>query len=251
MFNSGTYDWSQLDRDLIASMVSFTKPSVVDKTLSPTEFTKKIRTLLRFFKIPVSVKTTYAKETTKDTVWVGGLYYAVPDKVGQTAITLLLQFNPKNKNQISINYRHFRKMCWSLADTLLHEIVHMRQYRRRSFKDIPGFYSTANSGKKRAEQVYLGHDDEIDAYSFNIACQLIDKFGYDEKAIVNYLNSDLNDKRKKSNSFKLYLEAFDHNHKHTVIKKLKKKVMRYVPNAAEIRKPYRTTDWLKTCEKQK
>ena len=112
MFKAGTYDWSQLDRDLIAGMVGFSKSSVVGKNLSPTEFTKKIRSLIRFFKIPVSIKTTYAKQTTKDKVWVGGLYYAVPDKVGETSITLLLQFNPKNKNQISINYKHFRKMCW-------------------------------------------------------------------------------------------------------------------------------------------
>lgn len=251
MFNSGTYDWSQLDRDLVAQMVSFAKPSVVGKSLSPTEFTKKIRSLIRFFQIPVSVKTSYDKETSKNSVWVGGLYYAVPDKIGKTAITLILQFNPENKTQIKISDRNFKKMCWSLADTVLHEIIHMRQYRRRSFKDIPGFYSTANSGKKRAEQVYLGHDDEIDAYSFNIACQLIDRFGRDEKSIVTYLNSDLKDKRKKSNGFKLYLEAFDHNHKHKIIKKLKKKVMRYLPNAAEINKPYRTTDWLKTCEKIK
>lgn len=251
MFKAGTYDWSQLDRDLIAQMVALARPSVVGKTLSPAEFTKKIRNLLRFFKIPVHVKTSYDKETSKNSVWVGGLYYAVPDKIGKTAITVLLQFNPSNKKQLLINSYNFRRMCWSVADTILHEIIHMRQYRRRSFKDIPGFYSTANSGKKRAEQVYLGHDDEIDAYSFNIACQLIDRFNYNEKAIVNYLNSDLNDKRKKSNGFKTYLEAFDHNHKHIVIKKLKKKVMRYLPNAAEIGKPYKTNDWLKPCEKLK
>ena len=30
-----------------------------------------------------------------------------------------------------------------------------------------------------------------------------------------------------------------------MIKKLKKKVVNYIPNAVDIGKPYRTTDWLK------
>ena len=245
MPNPGTYDWSSLTRDLVAHMVMFARNEVVGVSLSPAEFTKIIRKYVRFFKIPVHIKTQYDKETAKNSVWVGGLYYAIPDKIGKTSITLILQFNPLSKT-VKISKSNFRRVCWSLADTLLHEIVHMRQYRRRNFKDIPGFHSTANSGKKRAEQVYLGHNDEIDAYAFNIACQLIDRFGYDEGKIANYLSSNLLDKRKKSNSFKMYLEAFDHNHKHTVIKKLKKKVMRYLPNAAEIGKPYKTNDWLKT-----
>lgn len=245
MPNLGTYDWSILTRDLIAHMVLFAKSEVVSNPLSPAQFTKKIREYIRFFKIPVYVKTSYDKETTKNSVWVGGLYYATPDKFGKPSITVLLQFNPSNKT-IKISEKNFRRMCWSIADTILHEIIHMRQYRRRNFKDIPGFYSHASSGKKRAEQTYLGHSDEIDAYAFNIACQLIDRFDYNEQKIVDYLNSDLDDKRKKSNGFKMYLEAFDHNHKHTVIKKLKTKIMRYLPNAAEMGKPYKTNDWLKT-----
>ena len=43
----------------------------------------------------------------------------------------------------------------------------------------------------------------------------------------------------------MYLDAFDHNHSHRVIRKLKKKVMNYIPNAEEIAKPYKTSDWLK------
>jgi len=239
------YDWSSLSRGLVTHMMVFAKPYVVDKALTPAEFTKKIRQLIRFFKIPVHVKLSYGIHTTKDAVWVGGLYYALTDKVGKKSITLLLQFNPLNE-KIKITEKNFKRMCFGIADTLLHEIIHMRQYRRRQFKDIPGYTSTANLTKKRAQQSYLGHNDEIDAYAFNIACFLVDKFGNDESKIVSYLNSDLDDKRKKASSFKMYLEAFDHNHKHVVIKKLKKKVMRYLPNASEIGKPYKTTDWLKT-----
>jgi len=41
----------------------------------------------------------------------------------------------------------------------------------------------------------------------------------------------------------MYLKAFDHDHNHPIIKKVKKKVLQYLPNA-EIGKPYRNKDWI-------
>ena len=42
----------------------------------------------------------------------------------------------------------------------------------------------------------------------------------------------------------MYLETFDHDHRHRVIKKLKKKIMYYLPYTT-LGKPYKTSDWLK------
>jgi hypothetical protein len=39
-----------------------------------------------------------------------------------------------------------------MADTILHEIMHMRQYRRRKFKILPDYASTAEKTEQRAEQ---------------------------------------------------------------------------------------------------
>jgi hypothetical protein len=172
------------------------------------------------------------------------LYDGRPDRKNLKAITLTLHFNPDAKS-IKIQKSDFKKMCASFADTLLHEIIHTRQYRRRGFADIPGYLSTARAGKQRSEQNYLGHPDEIDAYSFNIACQLLDKFHNNQKKIIKYLNSDLSNKKKPDNPFISYLRAFDHDHDHIVIKRLKKKIINYMPNAVELDKPYKTTDWLK------
>lgn len=244
MTKAASYDWSVLDRDLLAEMVNFTNYNVVGKSLSPTDFSNKIREILRFFKIPVKVRSCYNTKTGKNSVWVGGLYDSELDQNNATSITLCIQFHsPEVIIKASKNL--FRRVCFSIADTMMHEIIHMRQYRRREYKDIPGYESTAKLARKRNEQVYLGHDDEIDAYSFNIACQLLDRFNGDKTSIVNYLNSDLNDKRLKKDGFKMYLDTFDHNHSHRVIRKLKKKVVNYIPNAVELRKPYKTSDWLK------
>ena len=244
MTKAATYDWSALDRDLVAEMISYASASTVGKSLSPTKFANKIRSIFRFFAIPVKVRSSYKTETDRNTVWVGGLYDGSADKKGRTSITISLQFHAKD-SPVKIKSNNFRRMCYSVADTLMHEIIHMRQYRRRNFKDIPGYYSTAQLSKKRNEQTYLGHNDEIDAYSFNIACQLIDRFNGDYNKIANYLNKDLEDRRLKKDGYRMYLDAFDHDHSHRVIKKLKKKVINYLPNAMEIARPYKTSDWLK------
>jgi hypothetical protein len=244
MTKAALYDWSALDRELLAEMVHFTSVNVVGRNLSPTAFSNRIREILRFFKIPVKVRSCYNTKTDKKSVWVGGLYDSVLDQNDATSITLCMQYYSP-KVTIRANKNSFRRVCLSVADTILHEVIHMRQYRRRGYKDIPGYDSTAKLARKRNEQIYLGHSDEIDAYSFNIACQLLDRFNGDKKSIVNYLNSDLEDKRLKRDGFKMYLDAFDHNHSHRVIRKLKKKVMNYIPNAVEIAKPYKTSDWLK------
>lgn len=244
MTKADSFDWSTLDRCLIAEMVALAGPVTINKSMPSTELVKKVRKLFGFFGIPVMVKTTYNKKTDLKSVWVGGLYDSVKDKKRQKSISILLQFHP-DTSEIKIGHSSFRRMCYSIADTILHEVIHMRQYRRRNFKDIPGYESSASYGPQRTEQIYLGHNDEIDAYAFNIACQLMNRFDYDKKQVIQYLNSDLNDGRKKKDTFKMYLNVFDHDHDHTVIKKLKKKVVNYIPNATDIGKPYRTSDWLK------
>lgn len=244
MSKADTFNWAVLDRDLIAGIVKVAGPEIINQALYPSEITKKIREVIRLFELPINVRVCYNKKTEKDWVWVGGLYDSVSDKAGKKSISIILQFHEKDR-LFKMKEKVFRRMIWTFADTVLHEIIHMRQYRRRNYKDIPGYESMAASGKQRLEQVYLGHNDEIDAYSFNIACWLNDKFDGNQNKISNYLNSNLKDKRIKDNCYKMYLNAFDHNHRHPVIKTLKKKVMYYLPNAQDFGKPYRTTDWLK------
>ena len=238
------FDWSIVDREILALMIKMAEPTIVGMSLQPTDISKKIKKIFKFFDLPVKIRTIYNQITTPNTVWVGGLYDSNLDEESKTSITVITQFNNKNKDVV-LNKCMFNRMCYAIADTILHEIIHVRQYRRRSYKVIPGYLSTASSGKKHTQQEYLGHPDEIDAYSFNIACQLIERFGDNDNLISKYLNADFTDKRLRKDTYKMYLQAFDHNHKHTVIRRLKKKIVYYLPNAREIGKPYKTNDWLK------
>jgi hypothetical protein len=238
------YDWSILDRQLLIKIALLSNNQVVGKRLSPKELTARIRRHLTLFKIPISVTSTYHSQTEKNCIWIGGCYNINKDRLSKTPITVRLQYNPLDE-YIVLTLKKFQKICVAIADTILHEIIHMRQYRRRLFEAISGYNSTAGSYSQRLEQDYLGHPDEIDAYSFNIACLLRDKFGKDYKQILKYLAGDFPVKKLKRNPYSVYLETFDYNHDHPVIKKLKNKIMYYLQYAA-LGKPYKTNKWLKT-----
>jgi hypothetical protein len=71
----------------------------------------------------------------------------------------------------------------------------------------------------------------------------MDKFNNDTKAVTGYLNENQKRLKRKPNSWRMYLKAFDHDHNHPIIKRVKTKVMRYLPHALAGR-PYRNKDWI-------
>lgn len=237
------YDWSSLSRDSVVSVIRDTSRDIVGFKLDPLTFTKIIRTKLRNSNIPVKIKTIFNGTNSIENVWVSGLYDSDLDKNGKRAITLLFNY-PNKHEKIKLSYFQFRKLCYNITDIIFHELIHLRQYRRRNFKDIPGYSSTAELFRTRQVQEYLGDPDEIDAYAFNIACELHDIYKHDYRSMLKYLNSDLKDKRKRNTLYRMYLYTFDHDHNNTVIKKLKKKITYYLPYAV-LGKPYKTSDWLK------
>ena len=97
--------------------------------------------------------------------------------------------------------------------------------------------------KQRKEQEYLGSSDEIDAYGYNIACELLWKFRNSTDNVIKYLDEDQHGKKRNYNSWRMYLKAFNHDHEHPIIKRVKQKVVRYLPNAM-YGKPYRNRDWI-------
>jgi hypothetical protein len=174
-------------------------------------------------------------------VYIGGAYYADHDVEGRRQIEVVFSYRDTDA-VIKVNDTRWRRMCALFADTVLHEIIHMRQYRTREFKLIPGYESTAYSAKHRKEQEYYGHPDEMGAFSFNIACELYSKFGNDFDAIKAYLDSN-QIKRCKKATYHRILKTFEWDQTHPVIRSLKKKIIRNLPNA-QIGKPFKTNNYL-------
>ena len=235
------FDWSVLNRNSIILLISTLAPEIVKQPLTVEQFHKKITTLLKKH-LPVRVRKTFSPKVDLGFVYVGGCYHSGYDEDYKKCIEILFQYRADEKI-ITLTSKRFASMCTTIADTLLHEIIHMRQFRRRNFKQLPDYASNAEKTKLRQEQEYLGCTDEIDAYGFNIACELMDKFNKNKKNIISYLNENQKGKYRRHNSWRMYLKAFEHNHNHTILQRVKKKVVRYLP-AAEAGKPYRNKDWI-------
>jgi hypothetical protein len=234
------FDWSLLDRQGLAGFIWALSPKIVNQRLTVDQFHGTLYRHLKKY-IPLRITKTRYKKASSNNVHVGGCYYSTWDQDNQTCIEVSLLYSPQDE-YLKLNTRKFYRMCVVIADTILHEVIHMRQFRRREFKDLPDYPSTARRTSKREEQSYLGNSDEIDAYGFNIACELLDRYK-DPKSVAKHLNIDQKNKRVRYDEWFMYLKAFDHDHNHPIIKKVKKKVLQYLPNAV-IGKPYRNKDWI-------
>ena len=234
------FDWSLLTHSSIIDNLMLLTPSTCDREITQIEFHYLVKKHIRKF-YPVRVSQSWSKIVGNFGTAVGGTYYSDLDEEDQTPIELNFFYNP-NRIKFKITKRRFKQIAIVVADTLLHEIIHMRQYRRRNFKSLPQYASTAARTKVREEQEYLGCTDEIDAYGFNIACELVTKFNGNQKSIIKFLNQDLKGLRRKG-CWMMYLTAFKHDHNHEIIKRLKKKIIRYLPRAVS-GKPFKSCDWI-------
>jgi hypothetical protein len=241
MLRSHKFNWAELDRWTLFEMLYSAKDKVVKVPLSAYNFHEVI---VRHIKsqLPVKASRIYDSKVDPGWTWVGGCYYSDLDAEYLQCIEINFCYHGK-KDIITISDYRFKRMCLLFADTMLHEIIHMRQFRKRKFKHLPDYASTAHREKQRREQEYLGNNDEIDAYAFNIACEMLTEAEYDPQKAIRLLNEDQKGRRRKSTCWLVYLNAFSHDHNHPIIKRMKKRIAYYLPKA-ERGRPFRSCDWI-------
>ena len=235
------FNWSSWDRESIASMVGLIKDEVVGRNLTLDRFHFILANHLKKY-MPVRCRKSKEPQVPSTFVFIGGVYHTEYDMHREKSIEICLVYNLQDKN-ICVTTRRFNRICIRIADVLLHEIIHMHQARKRKFKCLPGYSSTAESTQQRQEQNYLGDPDEIDAYAFNMACELTDKFNGNMQRIVDYLNEEQKGKRRYYDTWRTYLRAFDYDQNHRVIKKIKKRSMHYL-SRRQVSKPFQSKDWI-------
>jgi len=235
------FNWSALDRNTLYSMIYQLKSEVVDKRLPIGEITSIISKHVKAH-LPIKIRSYRHKPVKPGEVWVGGAYYSDYDSQGKKRFIEIELAFPTTANTMKTSSYRWDRMCTLFADTILHEIIHCRQYRARNFKDIPGYESTAYYAKDRAWQEYYGHRDEMGAHSFNLAQDMIDKFGFDPKAIREYLDSPV-PKRVRSNGWGRFMKSFEYNHTHPKVIRMKHKILTQLENAY-YGKPFKTTNHL-------
>jgi hypothetical protein len=236
------FNWSYLDRNTLYTMLYGAGRDIVGKKLPVKTIQKRLSTCIKSL-LPVRVvRVQRDRKHNPKLIYMGGTYYSELDQNGRSSfMEIVLSYHPQAEKINMTEYR-WTRLCSLFADTILHEMIHMRQYRSRNFKDIPGYESTAHYHKQRLDQEYYGNRDEMGAFSFNIACDMLDRFGYDPKEIRNYMDS-MRAKRHKHSSYNKFLSAFDYNHDHKKVQQMKRKILKQLEYAA-IGRPFKTTTHL-------
>lgn len=235
------FNWSALDRDMLYSMLYELKSKIVDKRLSIAEINSMVSKHIKAH-LPIKVTSNRFGPVRPGEVWIGGAYHSYLDNLGNKRFIEVELVFPTTANTMKTSLYRWERMCRLFADTVLHEIIHTRQYRARNFKDIPGYESTAYYAKDRKEQEYYGHRDEMGAHSFNLAQELIDKFGFEISDIKEYLDSPV-PKRVRPNGWGRFMKAFKYDHSHPKVVQMKRKIMTQLENAY-LGKPFKTTNHL-------
>jgi len=235
------FNWSLLDRNTLYSMLYELKPEIVDRRLPIGDVTSIISKHIKA-RLPVKVRSHRHKPVKKGEVWIGGAYYSDYDKQGKKRFIEIELAFPTSADTMKTSLYRWERICTLFADTILHELIHTRQYRARNFKDIPGYESTAYYAKDRAWQEYYGHRDEMGAHSFNLAQDMLDKFAWDPTAIRDYLDSPV-PKRVRPNGWGRFMKSFEYNHNHLKVIQMKHKIMTQLANAHS-GKPFKTTNHL-------
>ena len=235
------FNWSALDRNMLYSMLYELKSKIVDKRLPIVEIISIISKHVKAH-LPIKVTSSRFKPVKPGEVWIGGAYHSYLDNLGNKRFIEVELVFPTAADTMKTSLYRWERMCRLFADTVLHEIIHTRQYRARNFKDIPGYESTAYYAKDRREQEYYGHRDEMGAHSFNLAQELIDKFGFEISDIKEYLDSPV-PKRVRPNSWGRFMKAFEYDHSHPKVVQMKRKIMTQLENAY-LGKPFKTANHL-------
>jgi hypothetical protein len=238
---SYNFNWADLDRETLFHVLYSARDKVVDKAIPTPKFHDIITRHIKSY-LPIKGCRMYSTKVDFGWVLVGGAYYSDLDEYRKKCIEVNFSYHGKEWD-IKISDYRFKRLCLTFADTILHEVIHMRQFRKRKFKHLPDYASTAKREKQRKEQEYLGNNDEIDAYAFNIACEVLDKARGNHKLAVKLLNENQQGLKRKATCWRAYLTAFNHDHNHSVIKHMKKRVVYYLPKA-EKGKPFRACDWI-------
>ena len=219
-----------MDRqELEKNLSSFFAYLTMEDNLKPKYIAKQLKQTLKPLGVG-EVSIDFIDNVEVNDMNLNAAYDPWDDEDEMDPYSLELLFNPKNKNSIKFSQDTLEEIKYRLIDALEHEMIHSVQYQRRDFKQQKGYRS------KDREQLYLGNQDEIEAFAKNISSELLRHADKDEATdMIRKATSttELRDKLGNLLSPNLvgYLRAWDFNTRHPVIKKLLKKVYNYIQNS--------------------
>ena len=206
-------------REQVRDICQDLKDKVVDRVFLIDDLVYFIgKFISRKFRVTVLHAQAWEVELTE--LNINAFYDPEKDELEKPSIELVLVTNPNDKHLI-LDEELWNLFVNRLADSLAHELIHMRQARARSFIFVE---HRAYRGMEVDENLtYLSDLDEIDAYAFNIATELREHLDPLSK-LKNPAAVSVND----SINLWAYMQAFSKDMKTPPIKRLLKKVYKHL-----------------------
>jgi hypothetical protein len=177
------------------------------KTFTPKQFTHLLRMQFR----DPRLRFTAGRDdiVVKKNFHIQGTYNPGDDEDGKPCITISLMFNPRCR-RVSIKDYDWNEMSFHIADTVTHEYLHQYYCRRRGFEFGRGYRTAKLLRYSDTMKDYLGCEDEILAYAFNIASEMV---VYDRHMVLTKVH-------------RMYRRYFSRDRK--VMLQLEKQVAKYI-----------------------
>jgi hypothetical protein len=174
----------------------------------------------------IDVKHAETAQVDQNDIELNGYYDGGLDEVGDIAIEIFLITNPM-QDVMLIDEKQFDSITRKIADTLSHEVIHMQQFRARDFLEVERWEFGGESYEEEYDEDeenrwYLSSPDEINAYAYNIANELLDRNSYTQ--VIEKLNKVRDIAIEDSVNLWAYVNAFSKDVNHPVLKRLIKKV---------------------------
>lgn len=144
-----------------------------------------------------------------------GEYRPYEDLHNEPSIHITLVF-PKRQRRVYIDRYNWDRLGFIIADTLTHEYIHQYHCRRRGYDHGPGYRGRTNLHYLDSMQDYLGCEDEILAFGFNIASEM-----------VVYQS-----KMERTRIYRLYKRYFRQDQK--ILLKLEKQTIKYLKQLEQL-----------------
>jgi hypothetical protein len=190
---------------------------------TPISFKKLVSQIRRQFKLAqfdLLIKTKKEKSLDCTEFYVNAYYDADNDSVNETAIEIVVFHNFKDCDQFShLQITDFLK---EIFDAVVHEHKHKQQSIARN-------YQTYSDHNRIQYSAYLSDPDEVDAYAFSIAVELLRSLGRQRSYIyltrISVLSKVRQDSKLVSPNLNAYLQHFGLN---IMVKRLAKKVYKHL-----------------------
>jgi len=207
----------------LRSKLEAMEPDIVGQRLDKYKLVSLIADVLDILRIEVNFENTpnvSADEINMNAGYSQGIDKWKDPDIYPTSLTLLL-----NNKQRTYNFSKegFDELVNRISDAIGHERIHQGQARKRKLQH-PGSEYTG-PGKDKEERGYLGKPDEVEAFSYNIASELLRR--HDKETIINAFRQGDLSILKDSINFVAYLASFEDTDNKTM-RNLINKIIKYI-----------------------